>query len=170
MLASQQPEGKFESFTLWGVADAGGGAWAVDHPYARLADRQRDHFLAEILRLADANGGVPLGRARFEQEMGIRELDWLGRYWTRSNDVVVRAGYPATNSVGLGAYEACRPWAEGVDTGFKAPLYISGRDVGAAAAEALAANIVDGTPLPELTVADTEIVYPDTYADVMTCT
>ncbi len=71
--------------------------------------------------------------------------------------------------VGLGAYEACRPWEADIETGFKAALYISGRDVGAAAAEALAANILDGEELPPFTVADTEIVYPDTYADVMNC-
>ena len=71
--------------------------------------------------------------------------------------------------VGLGAYEACRPWAADLDTGFRAALYISGVDVGAAAAAALAANVNDGTPLPPMTVANTTIVTPDTYADYFQC-
>lgn len=81
------------------------------------------------------------------------------------------AGYAPENviGVGLGAYEACRPWDAGIESGFKAALYISGRDVGAAAAEVLAANILDGTPLPPFTVADTQIVTPDNYADYMSC-
>lgn len=72
-------------------------------------------------------------------------------------------------AVGLGAYEACRPWAAGLPSGFKAALYLSGVDVGAAAANALMDAIENGTPLPPNTVADTTIVDPDTYADVMPC-
>jgi L-arabinose transport system substrate-binding protein len=33
-------------------------------------------------------------------------------------------------AVGLGAYEACKPWAAGQPSGFKAALFISGLDVG----------------------------------------
>jgi len=69
--------------------------------------------------------------------------------------------------VGLGAYEACRPWAAGQDSGFKSALFISGLDVGSAAAEVLYNNVVNGSPLPETTVAKTTIVTPDTYKDVM---
>lgn len=72
-------------------------------------------------------------------------------------------------AVGLGAYEACRPWKENIDTGFKAALYLSGKDVGDAAARALANAIDKGTPLPERTVAKTTIVDPDTYAGIMPC-
>ena len=72
-------------------------------------------------------------------------------------------------AVGLGAYEACRPWAAGLPSGFKAALYLSGTDVGAAAATALMDAIENGTPLPPNTVADTTIVDPGTYADVMPC-
>ena len=50
--------------------------------------------------------------------------------------------------VGLGAYEACRPWAAGQDTGFKGALFISGLDVGAAAAEVLYDNVVNGSRAP----------------------
>lgn len=79
------------------------------------------------------------------------------------------AGYgpDAIIGVGLGAYEACEPWAAGQDSGFKAGLYISGRDVGAAAAEVLAAAVSDGAELPAETIAKTTIVSPDNYEDVM---
>ncbi len=72
-------------------------------------------------------------------------------------------------AVGLGAYEACRPWQEGIETGFKAALYLSGVDVGDAAARALINTIETGTPLPEKTVANTTIVDPTTFTDVMPC-
>jgi L-arabinose transport system substrate-binding protein len=72
-------------------------------------------------------------------------------------------------AVGLGAYEACRPWAAGQASGFKAALYISGVDVGAAAAKALINSIESGEPLPQNTVADTKIVDPTNYQDFMPC-
>jgi L-arabinose transport system substrate-binding protein len=68
--------------------------------------------------------------------------------------------------VGLGAYEACRPWAANQPSGFKAALYISGVDVGAAAAQVLYDNVVGGKPLPAKTVAKTTIVDPTSYATV----
>jgi L-arabinose transport system substrate-binding protein len=72
-------------------------------------------------------------------------------------------------AVGLGAYEACRPWKAGIESAFKASLYISGVDVGDAAARALINAIEKGEPLPEKTVANTTIVDPTTYADIMPC-
>jgi L-arabinose transport system substrate-binding protein len=72
-------------------------------------------------------------------------------------------------AVGLGAYEACRPWKAGIESAFKASLYISGVDVGDAAARALINAIEKGEPLPEKTVANTTIVDPATYADIMPC-
>ncbi len=72
--------------------------------------------------------------------------------------------------VGLGAYEACRPWAASQDSGFKAALFISGLDVGAAAAEVLYNNVVNGDEIPAMTVAKTTIVSPDNYTDVMDAT
>ena len=72
-------------------------------------------------------------------------------------------------AVGLGAYEACRPWNEGIESGFKAALYISGVDVGDAAARALINSVEKGEPLPAKTVANTTIVDPTTYKDIMPC-
>jgi L-arabinose transport system substrate-binding protein len=68
--------------------------------------------------------------------------------------------------VGLGAYEACRPWLAKVDSGFKAALYISGVDVGAAAAQVLYDNVVNGKPIPAKTVAKTTIVDPTSFSTV----
>lgn len=72
--------------------------------------------------------------------------------------------------VGLGAYEACRPWAAGQDSGFKGALFISGLDVGAAAAEVLYNNVVNGVEIPPMTVANTTIVGPENYTEVMDAT
>lgn len=81
------------------------------------------------------------------------------------------AGFGADDviAVGLGAYEACHPWAAGQPSGFKAALYISGKDVGDAAAKALINSIETGAPLPARTVANTTIVDPENYKSVMPC-
>ena len=52
----------------------------------------KQHILAEIVRTASQNGGVPLGRERFFQETGIKESDWLGKFWARWGDAVKEAG------------------------------------------------------------------------------
>lgn len=52
----------------------------------------RQHILAEIVRTASQNGGVALGRERFFQETGIKESDWLGKFWARWSDAVKEAG------------------------------------------------------------------------------
>jgi hypothetical protein len=62
----------------------------------------REKVLEEIRRCAAENGGQPLGRGRFEEETGIREADWLGRYWARWSDAVEEAGL-APNTL-QGAY------------------------------------------------------------------
>jgi hypothetical protein len=51
----------------------------------------KDHIIREIQRTAKANGGVALGRKRFEQATGIRYCDWYGRHWTRWEDAVREA-------------------------------------------------------------------------------
>ena len=53
----------------------------------------RQHILDEIRRTAEANGGAPLGRERFLSETGIKEADWLGKFWVRWSDAVREAGF-----------------------------------------------------------------------------
>ena len=52
----------------------------------------REAIVLEIRRCADQNGGVAVGRARFTARTGIREADWLGRYWATWSDAVGRRG------------------------------------------------------------------------------
>jgi len=88
-------------------------------------------------------------------ESVLGALNALGAANVKPEDII---------GVGLGAYEACRPWAANQPTGFKAALYISGTDVGSAAAQALWDNVTKGTALPPATVAKTTIVDPTSYA------
>jgi len=53
---------------------------------------ERTHILKEICRTAEANGGRPLGVARFEAETGIKPWDWE-RFWARFGDAVKEAGF-----------------------------------------------------------------------------
>jgi hypothetical protein len=53
----------------------------------------KQRILEEIQRTAKVNGGVPLGVDRFLTETGIKEYDWLGRYWARWSDAVREAGF-----------------------------------------------------------------------------
>jgi L-arabinose transport system substrate-binding protein len=81
------------------------------------------------------------------------------------------AGFAASDviGVGLGAYEACRPGKEGLETGFRSALFASGRAVGEAAARVLADSIRSGGALPAETIAPTQIVGPDTWEAIMSC-
>jgi L-arabinose transport system substrate-binding protein len=66
-------------------------------------------------------------------------------------------------AVGLGAYEACKPWAAGQPSGFKAALFISGLDVGKTAATVLYDAVANGKTPPATTYAPTTIVDPTNY-------
>lgn len=54
----------------------------------------KEHVIAEVQRTAALNGGRPLGRAAFYSATGIREADWIGKWWPRWNDVLAEAGFP----------------------------------------------------------------------------
>lgn len=69
--------------------------------------------------------------------------------------------------VGLGAYEACKPWAAGQPSGFKAALFISGLDVGRTAATVLNDAVVNGTQPPPASFAPTSILDASNYAEIM---
>lgn len=53
----------------------------------------KQKILDEIRRTATDNGGVPLGKGRFEAETGIKEGDWSGRFWARWGDAIREAGF-----------------------------------------------------------------------------
>jgi len=53
---------------------------------------KKQHLLEDRTRTTSQNGGVALGRERFFQETGIKESDWLGKYWARWSDAVKEAG------------------------------------------------------------------------------
>lgn len=54
----------------------------------------KDHIISEIRRTAQENGGRPLGRHRFEAETGIKQSDYVGKFWARHSDAVAEAGFP----------------------------------------------------------------------------
>ena len=62
-----------------------------DQLFELQMDKQQ--ILSEIRRTATANGGEPLGRLRFFNETGIKESDWLGKWWPRWSAVVEEAGF-----------------------------------------------------------------------------
>ncbi|MCI0427953.1 MAG: GIY-YIG nuclease family protein [Nitrospiraceae bacterium] len=54
---------------------------------------KKDYILQEIQRTAKENGGVPLGQQRFSRETGIKQSDWLGKFWARWGDALREAGF-----------------------------------------------------------------------------
>jgi hypothetical protein len=75
---------------------------------------KKTHILNEITRTATANGGVPLGAARFEAETGIKRTDWFGIHWAKWGDAVREAGFIANEfntafeaELLLGKYAQC---------------------------------------------------------------
>jgi hypothetical protein len=57
----------------------------------RMMDRA--FILSEIRRCAEASGGLPPGKARFQAETGIPESFWASRYWARWGDALREAGF-----------------------------------------------------------------------------
>lgn len=53
---------------------------------------RRQLIVEEIRRVTQENGGRAPGKARFYQLTGIRESDWLGRFWARWSDALAEAG------------------------------------------------------------------------------
>ena len=84
-------------------------------------------------------------------------------------NALATAGVKTDNiiGVGLGAYEACKPWAAGQPTGFKAGLFISGLDVGKTAATVLYDAVVNGKAPPAASYAPTSIVDPSNFKTTM---
>jgi predicted CopG family antitoxin len=58
----------------------------------------KQHILQEIRRTAKENGDIPLGKQRFLAETGIRESDWIGRFWVKWSDAVREAGFEPQDS------------------------------------------------------------------------
>jgi hypothetical protein len=53
----------------------------------------KQHILNEIKRTTKANGGVPLGIGRFYEATGIKQDDFIGKFWARWGDAVREAGF-----------------------------------------------------------------------------
>lgn len=88
---------------------------------------------------------------------------------TGSVTALANAGFKPDQiiGVGLGGYLTCKDWQAGQETGNKAALFISGRDVGSAAIRVLVASLRDHQPLPAKTIANTTIVTPQNWKSVM---
>jgi hypothetical protein len=43
----------------------------------------KQSILEEIKRIAQLSDGVPPGKAKFSRESGIKNHEWLGRFWVR---------------------------------------------------------------------------------------
>lgn len=66
----------------------------IDSTVCHRATRRT--LLSEIRRTAAKNGGAPLRKGRFLADTGIRESDWVGRYWARWGDALHEAGFTAS--------------------------------------------------------------------------
>lgn len=71
---------------------------------------EKQHILDEIVRTANANGGVPLGVARFFAETGIKVADWHGKHWVRWGDALREVGLTPNQMTGAYADEELLTW------------------------------------------------------------
>ncbi|MFI9503473.1 substrate-binding domain-containing protein [Nocardia sp. NPDC052566] len=73
---------------------------------------------------------------------------------------IQNSGYAADNvlGVGLGAYLACKEWRGGKPTGFKAALFINGKDVGSLAVQTIYDFLKNGKQMPTEAFAPTKMV------------
>lgn len=69
------------------------GSYSDSASYCESGMMTKDDILTEIRRTATANGGLPLGQARFLAATGIKQTDWIGRYWIRWSDALQEAGF-----------------------------------------------------------------------------
>ena len=53
----------------------------------------RETIIAEIRRIAAANGGKPPGKSAFQTHTGISESKWAGVYWSKWSDALADAGF-----------------------------------------------------------------------------
>jgi len=60
--------------------------------------------------------------------------------------------------IGIGGHLACKDWGANRDTGFRAALYVDGRDVGALAVQSLVNQIRSGVELPDRSIAKTTML------------
>jgi L-arabinose transport system substrate-binding protein len=122
-------------------------------------------YTGETLSAQDAAGPVITAHPEItnwvvfgcNDEGVLGTLNALATAGVKTDDVI---------GVGLGSYEACKPWAAGQPSGFKAGLFISGLDVGKTAATVLNDAVVNGKTPPAASYAPTTIVDPNNYKDV----
>ncbi len=84
-------------------------------------------------------------------------------------NALATAGVSTDNilGIGVGGNESCKPWAAEIESGFKACVWVSGISVGTKAAEVLYDAVVNGIEPPEFSIADTFLLTPENYKDIM---
>ena len=123
-------------------------------------------YTGEALSAQDAAGPVITAHPEItnwivfgcNDEGALGAINSLATAGVKTDDII---------GVGLGAYEACKFWAAGQPSGFKAGLFISGLDVGKTAATVLYDAVVNGKAPAANSYAPTSIVDASNYSSVM---